>query len=152
VDRPQHRKLAAIRSEIGLLRAEVAAEQARAGDLGALSERIRQAEAALGEFQRRVPRTAELGEFVAELSEIGVRVGLRDQNLAPLSPEPRNPLVIQPIRIEFLAEFDAAFEFLRAVEGMPRVARVSEMKLAHPEPFRGELRAEMIIQVFYEAA
>jgi Tfp pilus assembly protein PilO len=152
VDRPQQRKLALLRDEIALLREDVALRDAKRGDMGELEKRLAAAESALGTFRTRIPGSAELGSFVAEVSKMADGRGLRERNLVPLEPQPHGGLMALPIRMGFLASFEATFAFLRDVSESPRVTRVSELKLERPDPFRGEVKAELTLQVFYEAA
>lgn len=152
VDRPQQGRLAALRTEIGLIREELAAGTTKADERKELGERILATEASLEDFEHRVPASAELGVFIAEVSGIADRLGLREQDLEPLGAESRGGLMVVPVRMAFVGPFDATFGFLRDVTEMTRIVRVSELKLERPEPFRGELKAQMTLQVFYEAA
>lgn len=152
VDRPLARRLSTARDEMNALRAGRASRAATDAERHELDDRLRQAELALTDFESRIPRSADLGRFIEDVSDIAGRAGLRDQHIEPHPPESRGLFVVLPIRMDFASGFEGAFAFLRGLEELHRVARVSELKVARPEPFEGLLRAELTIQIFYQAA
>lgn len=155
---PQKRRLSALRTSIAAIEGQLAQRRAEVGELPEIDAKLKTADALLADFQTRIPADAELGDFVEDVSAIAERLGLGNRNIVPLTPQRQGAVTALPIRISFEAGFPAIFDFLRELERMPRVARVSELIVERArvgdEAVGGDeesLRTELVAQIFYRA-
>lgn len=157
---PQQRRLAELRESIRTLDEQLVLRDAEVAELSVIQADLKRANGLLNDYQTRIPDSADLGDVVEHVSAIANRLGLENQNIEPLAMQQRGPLTAVPIRISFDGDFSAAFNFLRDVERMPRVARVTELLVgfgrSDENPPRGgpanQLRTEMTMEVFYETS
>jgi len=155
---PQQRKLSQLRAAVGTLEAQLTHQTLDLAELSSVEEQLRRANELLADYRTRIPETAEVGDFVEEVSAIAERLGLRHQNIVPLAPERYGTVTALPIRIGFGARFPALFDFLREIESLSRVARVTGLVVERVEAegqpvdyIAGELITELTMQIYYEA-
>jgi type IV pilus assembly protein PilO len=156
---PQQRELTRLRASVRAKEDQQVRWTSEIAKLSQVEAELKRANELLADYRTRVPASADVGDFVEEVSAIAQRLGLRNQNIAPLPPETRGPLTALPIRISFEANFPAIFSFLREVEELPRVARVTELTVGYPDEDEeagdhddGNLKTELTMQIYYEAA
>ena len=154
----QQHKLSELRTSIGALEDQLARRTGDIAELSQIQANLKRANDWLADYSLRIPETAEVGNFVEEVSAIAERLGLRNQSVVPRSPEVRGAVTVLPIKISFQAPLGAMFDFLREIERLPRVARVTKLAVEQTEPdeepvYRraGELRTELTAQIYYEA-
>lgn len=154
---PQQRELTRLRTSVRAKESQLVRWTSEIAKLSQVEADLKQANELLTNYRTRVPDTAEVGDFVEEVSAIAERLGLRDQNIVPLTPEKRGPVTALPIKISFEAGFGAIFSFLREVEELPRVARVTELVVGYPDEDQDpvdragdRLRTELTMQIYYE--
>ena len=155
---PWQRRLSGLRASVAGLQEQLVRGTVDITELSEVEVRLEHAADLLADYRTRVPEAAEVGDFVEAVSAAAERFGLRDRNIVPLAAERLGRVTALPFRITFDARFDAVFNFLREVERLPRVARVTELVLVRPKhgdasagDEEGELNAELTLQVYYEA-
>jgi type IV pilus assembly protein PilO len=154
---PQQRELTRLRASVRAKEEQQVRWTSEIAKLSQVEADLKRANELLADYRTRVPDTAEVGDFMEEVSAIAERLGLRDQNIVPLTPETRGPVTALPIRISFEASFAAIFSFLREVEELPRVARVTELVVGYPDEDEDAgnrdgryLKTELTMQIYYE--
>jgi len=156
---PQQRKLSALRASIRTIEGQLVRQGVEVAGLPEIETNLKQANELLADYRTRIPAAADVGNIVEQVSAIAERLVLRNRNIEPMEPQKRGPVTALPIRISFEGAFSAAFNFLREVERLPRVARVTELIVEFNEPdderpvgdLADGLRTELTLEVFYEA-
>ena len=155
---PQQRKLSGLRASLEALEDQLDRQTLNLAELPEVEAQLQRINELLADYRTRIPETAEVGNFVEEVSAIAERLGLRHRNVVPLAPERYGAVTALPIRISFEARFPALFDFLREIESLPRVARVTGLVVERPQAeeqpvdyVEGEFTTELTMQVFYGA-
>ncbi|HWP40747.1 MAG TPA: type 4a pilus biogenesis protein PilO, partial [Tepidisphaeraceae bacterium] len=141
------------------LRAEIAAKrtalanlkQATAGidDLGKKIEELQQA---ITFFESKLPQEKEVDVILADVSRKVEENGLTLRTVKTLKSE-RGPNYRElPIQMNIAGDFKGFYSFLLQLEKLPRITRVSQMKLEKIDDRDGEMTAQMTLSIFFEPA
>ncbi len=58
----------------------------------------------------------------------------------------------QPIRMVISGPFGGFYNFLRSVEGLPRITRISEMTLEKDPKVEGQMTADFVLTIYFDRA
>ena len=153
---PQHRRTQSLRAGVAALQAEEAHRAATVAGLTVLQEQEAQLQSRLADFNQHLPPTAELGDFLEQVNELAARLGVLDPEIKPLGSEARQErssglsLQVMPIEMAFAGDFASVYGFIRAIESLPRAARISTLKVARTEQESPWLEARIVVQVYYQ--
>jgi Tfp pilus assembly protein PilO len=147
---PRSAELRRERAESDAVQAELASRSARLDGLQELRAEADRARRYLAEFDRAVPVSSEVGRFVEELASLAESRQIRDPQV-----EPQKPLVgawgeVLPVQLAFVGTFDAILGYLRSVESMTRIARVTRLNLAQSPDDPGQLSATVTVLIYYQ--
>lgn len=124
-------------------------DQARAMNLPLLAGEVAKMEAKLQRFNKRLPRTADLGEFVRELTRVS-----QDCRLRKLVHQPGQPRRLElynevPITMNFEGDFGTVFTFIRQMEEMQRLVRVRNLNIRCRDAKLGQVDVSMALNIYY---
>jgi type IV pilus assembly protein PilO len=127
---------------------ELEAAQKEQADIGAeiklMMERI-------AEFESQLPSESELEVILREVAQIASDKKLHTKTFKPDKPVKTNQYTELPINLVIEGPFPGFYEFVDAVEKLPRITRVPEMKIGKDVKLEdGSVRIEMILSIFYE--
>ena len=157
---PGAKKLRERRDQIASETAQVKTEQERLGNIGELYASIVELDAAMSQFNERLPQQQNFGEFLNSVSENLKAAGVEDFAVQPKPPValeaaklPSSLAVaagtmILPVRITFDGTLAQLVEFQRRMEELARLSQVESMKLANDESHPGHVRVEMLLLTF----
>jgi len=143
---------------------EVAAEQQQVGNVSELYASIVELDEKLRGHRRRLPTERQFGAFLSSLSDTLKSVGV-DQYVVQPRPEQQldearlpdrlkilRGIMILPVRVSFEGTFSQVFDFLKAVEELPRLSQLESMKLVNDQTGAGRLRAEILLHSYHRPA
>lgn len=152
--------------EIAQARQEIASKRARLGGLRELTTRIdelgheiemRQSELAI--LEKRLPDSEGLDGLLKDITRIAQRVDLAVRTVKADKPAAAGSAMEVPLALVLEGEFDAIYEFLLAIEALPRITRIQSMAMTvlGPDPHapvrrntgRPYLRTEMNLSVYF---
>ncbi|HKQ50605.1 MAG TPA: type 4a pilus biogenesis protein PilO [Phycisphaerae bacterium] len=157
---PGAKKLRQQRDQIASETAQVKAEQERLGNIGELYASIVALDAAMSEFNERLPQHQNFGEFLNSVSENLKASGVEDFAVQPKPPvaldAARLPsslavaagTMILPVRITFDGTLAQLVDFQGRMEALPRLSQVETLKLDNDEAHPGHVRVEMVLLTF----
>lgn len=150
VFRPQNEEIEQAEREIEHKRAMLEKLQvatARSDSLEDANEEIRQGIAAIEE---RLPSGKEIGTIVREVSRLATESGLEQPGMTSGVPVRGSLYWEQPINMSLKGEFGGFYEFLLALEQMPRITRIPSMEIIRSRDHDGHLEARFTLSIYFE--
>ncbi len=127
---PQSRKLGAIRTETAKAKTDLDSTARKAAIVPAMVEQVEQMRRRYDkDWDTKLPRQTELGEFVRQVSHFRDTSGLRGQNIEPSSPEHSELYRALPVVVQCKGSFGSFGRFLERIEAMERLVRVQQMSI-----------------------
>jgi len=148
VYRPQGRKLEELRTKIASMEASLQADSEKASVVPELLRQIEAMKRRYKDFDRKLPKTKELGGFLGEITS-----NLSEEQLSEPTIEPRSPATEElyhtlPIIMRCRGSYLAVASFLKRINGMQRLTRVHTLRV-HKLPAEEPLRIEMQLNIYY---
>jgi len=157
VFRPQSREIQLATREIEMRKeklGQLQAVTAQAPDLARATEEIKQT---ISQIEARMPSSKELDNVLRDVATIATKCGLRvpkfnrvEQVLAAGSAQE------QQLDVEIAGEFNGFYAFLLEIEKLPRITRLTDMKLERVPDLNkekdGNLRAHFKLSIYYQQA
>lgn len=123
--------------------------QATAGidDLGSKIDELQQA---IDFFEKKLPAEKEFDKILREVSQMADANSLQTKTVKTLKSERGASYSEQPIQMTLSGDFKGYYAFLLQLEKLPRITRVSNMKLEKIDNREGEMTANMTLSIFFE--
>lgn len=104
-------------------------------------------------LEAKLPQDKDMDGVIKEFWQIAGKNGLNTRSIRTLKVIPNASYSEQPIKINIVGTFSpGVFNFLRDVEQLPRLTRISDMKISADEKVPGQVSAEIIVTIYFEAA
>jgi Tfp pilus assembly protein PilO len=126
-----------LRDQIDTLKSQLGQESSNTPELGKLSRNVGDLRKAVHESSRFVPRDPDLADLLRSLSATLADLKVTDQEIQTQPIVAGAEYSVIPITLRFRGPFPAAYGFLRRVETMRRMVRVTRFDVAgsaeHPD-------------------
>jgi len=116
-------------------------------DLGAEIEKLKRA---MDGFEEKLPADHEVDVIVRQIWELATRYELTTKSIRPDKLSVAANYSDLPIKIELAGDFDGFYQFLQAVERLPRITRVSNMELERLKDGEVQMEASLVMSIFFE--
>jgi Tfp pilus assembly protein PilO len=146
---PANRRLAALGEEITTKSRQLETNQARAKDLPKLAGEVERLRFKLERFNKRLPKSAELGEFIRDLTTVGQQYGIRKLAHQPGTVRRQDLFGEIPITMSFEGDFTNVFRFLRELEVMQRLTRVKTLNVHCKDGKLGQVEVNLAMNIYY---
>jgi type IV pilus assembly protein PilO len=150
VFRPQNHVIAQARREIEHKRQMLQRVQEttlRNQDLARQNEEIRRQIQAI---EARLPSTKEVDLVVRQVSDLAVDAGLGAPAIESDKPVTAAMYMEQPLKIKLTGDFTGFHEFLKQLEALPRITRLSDMKVVRAQDINGNMNAEFTLSIYFQ--
>jgi len=127
---PASRKLDRARNGIATEETALVAKADKTKTVPELQRQINAMRSKHKNFDRRLPRRQELGEFLRQISESVVIENLTDQVIEPGQPLQEDLYHTLPIVLRFQGSYLALARFLERIDQAERLARVQKLSIA----------------------
>lgn len=137
VFRPQNIEITKARQEVEYteqLLTKLRAEVARNADL---EKAIKEIRASVQAAEARLPSDKEIADVVRQVSDLAVQSGLAPPALKASKPVQAALYMEQPLDMQVQGDFRGFFTFVAAMECLPRIMRITDMKV-----LRNEMRSD----------
>ncbi len=142
-------------TEIDSLKEKSEESQVVTIELEAIQQQKVQIERELSRSDRYLPDDVQLASLLSELDTMVESLDLEDSKIAQIE----NLLVgadynVMPLKVEMKGHFVAVFDFLRHLESLPRLTRITHLQLVvddEDHPGRGQVQLEMTLDAFAAA-
>jgi len=146
--RPARARQARLQAQTATCTRELETSGSRAANFQMIAGEVKRLENQLLKFNKRLPRTMELPEFIQEMTHAS-----QSCNLKPLfHPQAVKRLDLYcevPISMTFSGDFTGVFNFLRQMEGMQRLTRVKTLTIKAKDAKLGQVEANLVMNIYY---
>jgi len=150
VFKPQNKEIQRARSEVEhkeALLIKLQEETARNADLVRANEEIQRS---VKMIEARLPSSRGVDALVRQVSDLAGRAGLQPPAMKSAKPMPAALYMEQPIDMEVQGNFIGFFTFLAAIEKLPRITRIHDMKITGMVKEGIELKAEFTLSIYFQ--
>ena len=152
-------------AEIKQAQIEVESKQAKLDKLREVSEKIDdiglaidRGRAAIQLVETKLPSARDVEVILEDVWELAAASRLNVRSVKSERPVPAAGYMEQPLRIVMEGQFEGFYEFLLALESLPRITRIHEMKLERQAAGRrgdqgesnGVMKAEFVLSIYFE--
>jgi len=144
---PQANRLEGVREQIARTAHQCEQDAAKARKIPQMVAEVNQLRNEFEDFDRRLPRQQELGEFLREISGDSVAGELADHTIKPGNPSTGTLYNRLPILMDFTCSFTQLVGFLDRLNAMPRLTRVEQIQMDLAD--EGRLKVHMQVNIYF---
>jgi len=145
---PQQRTLNNIRSQLTAAKDQMAFAELECEAAARVRAQLEELQDGEARIRRMIPSRLELGEFLERLSEVAALSELVDQHVAPEPAQKMAGVEVLPVKMTFESTFSSLFEFVKRIESLDRLVRISKLQIVRSEQSPSVIKAEMTLQIF----
>lgn len=150
VFKPQNAEIDKARAEIEHKRElldRLRGETARTSDLERANAEIL---ARINEIESRLPSGKEVDSIIRQVSDLAVSAGMESPALDSEKPVTAAMYKEQPLKMESTGGFAGLYQFLQAVERMPRITRLPDMEIKRARGADGLINTEFTLSIYFQ--
>jgi Tfp pilus assembly protein PilO len=147
--RPTTQRLSFLKNEIANRSQLLDQNQSKAQNLPILAMEVDRLRLKLEKFNKQLPKTAELGEFIRDLTQYSQGNTIRKLIHQPGTVRRLDLYGEVPITMSFESDFQNVFNFLRELEGMNRLTRVRKLTIKTKDPKLGTVDVNMAMNIYF---
>ncbi len=111
------------------LRAEFENKQAKAVNLAAYREQLKEMEESFGAMLRQLPDKTEVAALLVDVSQTGLAAGLEFELFQPLPEVKKDFYAELPIKIRVVGTYHEFGEFVSGLAALPRIVTVHDVRI-----------------------
>ncbi len=115
-----------------------------------LSNKINELQKAIDFFASKLPAAKEMDKVLTEVSQMADANSLQSKQVKSLKTERGASYSEQSIQMNLAGDFNGFYSFLLQLEKLPRITRITNMKLEKAADRDGEMQAQMQLSIFFE--
>ena len=124
-------------------------QQATAG-IEDLNNKIDELQKAITFFESKLPQEKEVDKILKEVWQMAEANQLTTKTIKTMKSQRGPSYSEQPIMLSLSGDFNGFYAFLLQLEKLPRITRVSQMKLEKINDRDGEMTAQLTLSIFFE--
>lgn len=160
---PRNDEIAAARREIASKQARLVGLRELTARIGDLGREIEARESELAQLEERLPEREDVDGLLKEITRIAQQVDLSVRTVKGDKPVAAGAAMEIPLSLVLEGSFDALYDFILALEALPRITRIQSMKVTvlggDPHAASGRrgamegegIRAELGLSVYFSA-
>jgi len=130
------------------LRAELERKQAKAVNLDAYREQLKEMQESFGAMLRQLPDKTEVAALLVDVSQTGLAAGLEFELFQPM-PEIKQDFYAElPIKIRVVGDYHEFGEFVSGLAALPRIVTVHDVKITRQKKDGGQLVMEATAKTY----
>jgi type IV pilus assembly protein PilO len=115
-----------------------------------MSHKIAELQRAIDFFASKLPQAKEMDKVLTEVSQMADANSLQSKTVKSLKTERGRSYSEQSIQMNLSGDFNGFYSFLLQLEKLPRITRVTNMKLEKISDRDGEMTAQITMSIFFE--
>ena len=159
---PRNEEIAGARREITVKQARLAGLRELTARIGDLGREIESRRSELAQLDERLPASEGLDGLLKEITRIAQRADLSVRTVKGEKPVAAGPAMEVPLTLALEGDFAGLYDFLIAVESLPRITRIEGLKVTAlagdarakdrlEREGDGLVRAELTLAVYFSA-
>ncbi len=146
---PQSRKLNELRGEVVAQEEAIKMDLQRATVVPEIRNQVQELRNRYVNWQRRLPKQKELGQFLREISTQISDRSLSNQVIEPGNPTREELYHTLPIIMKFDGPYPSMAQFLQGLEKMERLTRVQRIRVKNDPKKDGEVDVELRLNIYF---
>jgi Tfp pilus assembly protein PilO len=147
--RPENNRLISLRQQIAAQQQQVRTGQAKAALLPQKMEQVEKLRVKVEQFDKRMPRTLDLGQFMRDITQLSQHAALKKLAVQPGVPRRAELYCEMPIQLTFEGDFSSIFEFLQKTEQMQRMTRIRGLSIHGREISKGLVEVQVSMNIYF---
>ena len=143
-------KYATLQADIVERRKAIAEFQQSVAGMDAMESEIDGVRKSINDFERHLPRQEQVDEIVTSLSRLATANSLVTQSIKMLPLSQTAGLGEQPVEMTLTGDFNGVYALLLQIEKMPRLTRVTQLKINKSDEHEQLVRAQITLSLFFE--
>lgn len=146
---PARARMNAMAEEMTTKSKQLLTNQSRASNLSNLAWEVDRLRLKLVQNNKKMPKTAEIGEFLKEMTNASQQLGIQKLNNQPGTVKRQDLFAEIPITMSFEGAFTDVFRFIRELEGMSRLTRVKTLTVRSKNSKLGQVDVNMAMNIYF---
>ncbi|MDP9172610.1 MAG: type 4a pilus biogenesis protein PilO [Planctomycetota bacterium] len=140
----------AVEADTQSKRQKLADLQSATAGISDLNHKIDELQRAIDFFQSKLPQQREVETILNEVTQLSQANGLKSKTFRTFNGEVTPNYAELPIDLNLSGDFTGFYSFLLQLEKLPRLTRVTHMKLEKINEHDGQMTANVTLSIFYE--
>jgi type IV pilus assembly protein PilO len=115
-----------------------------------MAKKLEELQQAITFFESKLPAEKEMDKILKEVWQMAESNNLTTKKVQTLRSDRSSNFSEQPIQLSLSGDFNGYYSFLLQLEKLPRITRITDMKLAKINDRDGEMTAQMTMSIFFE--
>jgi Tfp pilus assembly protein PilO len=145
-----NQKRIALQKEILQKQAALANLQQATVGIEDLDHKITEVQQAIRFFESKLPQQKDIEAVLQEVWQMAEANALQQRMVKPLPIETFSSYSEQPIQMTFSGDFNGFYSFLLQLEKLPRITRITQMKLEKINDHDGQMQAQITLSIFFD--
>ncbi len=146
---PQGRRLESVKTKIATQKLTLEDGMTKAAVVPQMARNVQNLKGRYKDFDRRLPKSRELGAFLQEITSIQEGSALSDARMDTGSPVSEELFNTMPIKMHFRGQYLALADFLRRLTNMQRITRVQQLLITCPNAEGEDLDIEVLVNIYF---
>ena len=139
-----------MKAEMSTWRKELGTLDQKTAGIDNIGRKIEDLQKAILFFEKKLPQEREVDKILKEVWQMAEANSLQTKTVKTLKSDRGGNYSEQPIQMNLAGDFNGFYAFLLQLEKLPRITRVSQMKLEKINERDGEMAAQLTLSIFFE--
>jgi len=148
---PRNRQIDEARREIQQKQEKLRQLETATRTVDDLGEQIDKLTETIRVFEEKLPAEREVEVILQQVWELAAKHRLTPRSIRTDKPCATSQYTELPIKLIIVGNFDGFYSFLLDLAQMRRITRTPKMKLVKLNGVEGQMQADMMLSIFYEA-
>jgi type IV pilus assembly protein PilO len=136
--------------EVSTWKKELSSLDQKTAGIDNIGRKIEELQKAISFFENKLPQEREVDKILKEVWQMAEANSLQTKTVKTLKSERGATYSEQPIQMNLAGDFRGFYAFLLQLEKLPRITRVTQMKLEKINERDGEMTAQLTLSIFFE--
>ena len=141
-------ELASLEQKEVQLKQEFVTKQAKAVNLEAYKEQMKEMKIQFASMLQQLPRKSEVADLLIDISRTGLINGLVFQLFKPEGERPVDFYVELPVKMKVTGDFHQFGEFVSAIAALPRIVTLHDFTLTPPAAATGKMTMDITAKTY----
>jgi type IV pilus assembly protein PilO len=115
-----------------------------------MNAKIDELSGAIKFFEQKLPQEKDIGDILQQVWDMAKTNSLQSKTVKPDKAETGPNFCELPIQMSLSGDFNGFYSFLLQLEKLPRITRITQMKLDKINEHDGETTAQLTLSIFFE--
>ena len=118
--------------------------------LPVVEEKLEELRAEAANYEKQVPKTRSLGDFLQQIADLMNEHNLRRQIVEPGKEVESKELTTIPVNVKCQGRLQQLFAFYKSLQSLDRFVRIEDFKLVNRPDLNGDITMQTKIVIYYQ--